>query len=134
MNKSFKLEDIEEVVKDLLDDIQKNSFRVLGFSGDLGAGKTTFTKELLRQLGHAGSVASPTFVLRRDYEAGRKVIHIDAYRLDKPEHIFQVISKDELADKNNLIIVEWPEKSENIFDTIYTFEHIDENTRKISRK
>lgn len=148
MERIFKLEEIESVVNEILSLIPNPSPKekgvVIGFSGNLGAGKTTFTKELLRQLGHTGSVASPTFVLRRDYKTplapletrGGKVqniIHIDAYRLEKPEQIYQVISKEELADKNNLVIVEWPEMSENIFDAIYLFEHVDENTRKISK-
>jgi tRNA threonylcarbamoyladenosine biosynthesis protein TsaE len=133
------------VVEEFLKSLKET---VIGFSGNLGAGKTTFTKELLKQLGFQGSVISPTFVLRRDYEVQKspqpplkggvtnalKIIHIDAYRLEKPEQIYQVISKEELRDKNNLIIVEWPELSENIFDDIYLFEHVDENTRKISKK
>ncbi len=143
--KVFKFEELESVVEEFLDYLTpplltKERSLVLGFSGNLGAGKTTFTKEFLKQLGHMGSVASPTFVLRRDYKTKdqKNVIHIDAYRLEKPEHIYQVISKQELADKNNLIIIEWPEKvyennvGENIFDYIFLFEHVDENTRKIT--
>jgi tRNA threonylcarbamoyladenosine biosynthesis protein TsaE len=157
MNRSFKIEEIESVVKEFLEDIKSpqpslnkegvNAI-VLGFSGNLGAGKTTFTKEILKQLGHNGNVASPTFVLRRDYEIKphpnspinrggvvRNVIHIDAYRLENPEHIYQVISKGELGDKNNLIIIEWPEKvSKDLFDKVFLFEHVDEDTRKISLK
>lgn len=67
-----------------------------------------------------------------DTEGVRRIIHIDAYRLEKPEQIYQVVSKEELADKNNLIMVEWPELADNIFDKVFLFEHVDENTRKIS--
>ncbi len=133
MQKVYKISELEEAVKFFLQNLGDS--RVLGFSGNLGAGKTTFTKELLKQLGFSGSVISPTFVLRRDYEIdNKKIIHIDAYRLEKLEHIYQVISKEELQNKNNLVIVEWPELSENIFDAIYLFQHVDENTRKISKK
>lgn len=134
MERVFKLEEIESVVGEFLGLV--NDKKVLGFSGNLGAGKTTFTKEVLRQLGYDGGVPSPTFVLRRDYDLpNRKIIHIDAYRLESPEQIYQVLSKDELADEKNLIIVEWPELADlNIFDDIFLFEHIDENTRKISKK
>ena len=134
----FKIEELEEVVKIFLESLDYSN--VIGFSGNLGAGKTTFTKELLKQLGFSGNVISPTFVLRRDYELEnsgynyKKIIHIDAYRLEKPEHIYQVISKEELKNKENLVIIEWPEKSENILDAVYLFEHIDENIRKISKK
>ena len=133
MERTFKIEELGGVVRDFLNSLDEK--RVFGFSGNLGAGKTTFTKELLKQLGHEGNVISPTFVLRRDYKAGNiNIIHIDAYRLEKPEHIYQVIPKKELEDKKNFIIVEWPELSENIFDAIYLFEHVDEDTRKISKK
>ncbi len=134
MERVFKLEELESVVGEFLGLV--NDKKVLGFSGNLGAGKTTFTKEVLRQLGYDGGVPSPTFVLRRDYDLpNRKIIHIDAYRLESPEQIYQVLSKDELADEKNLIIVEWPELADlNIFDDIFLFEHIDENTRKISKK
>jgi tRNA threonylcarbamoyladenosine biosynthesis protein TsaE len=137
----YKIEELGEVVKFFLSHL--GGGRVVGLSGNLGAGKTTFTKELLKTLGHEGNVVSPTFVLRRDYDLGvgvgwGRLIHIDAYRLEKPTQIYQVISKEELVDKNNLVFVEWPENifdgvvGENIFDKIILFEHVDENTRKIS--
>ena len=65
MQREFKLSEVENVAKEFLD-LQNSG--VIGFSGNLGAGKTTFTKEILKQLGHEGNVISPTFVLRRDYE------------------------------------------------------------------
>lgn len=147
MQRVYKLEELGDVVGEFLESLTPSPSpgergKVVGFSGNLGAGKTTFTKELLRQLGHVGSVASPTFVLRRDYsvplllkEGLGVVIHIDAYRLENPEHIYQVIGKEELADKNNLIIIEWPEKiPQELLSEIYEFEHVDENTRRLSKK
>jgi tRNA threonylcarbamoyladenosine biosynthesis protein TsaE len=116
----------------------KNKFHnVVGLSGDLGAGKTTFTKHLLKKLGYTGSVPSPTFVLRRDYELNdknfKRLIHIDAYRLEKPEDFYQVVNKEDLLDKKNLVVVEWPEKTEkNIFDKVFKFDHVSENLRRIS--
>lgn len=152
MDKNFRLEEIQNIVEEfvsfLLTNTVANKATVVGFSGNLGAGKTTFTKELLKRLGFEGNVVSPTFVLRRDYlpdvslvKLGgiNNIIHIDAYRLEKPEQIYQVISKEELADKNNFVIIEWPEKvfdnensvGENIFDKIFYFEHVDESTRRL---
>ncbi len=64
----------------------------------------------------------------------RQIIHIDAYRLETRSQIYQVIGTEELADKNNLILIEWPELSENIFQKIFLFEHISETERKISVK
>lgn len=283
MEKAFKLEELEKTIEAFLEYIEANKKRILGFSGNLGAGKTTFTKKILEKLGHTGGVPSPTFVLRRDYEIGpsplltspsrggdvpltylankqnydslkshavqmrknptkaedilwdhlrkdklgvrfrrqhlidnfivdfinlpnkliievdgaihdeqmekddertkvlqslgfkvirfsnkeilenidgvlkeidrnlqvlpggedlgganvrrTKLIHIDAYRLEKPEHLFQVISQEELNDQKNFVIIEWPEKVDGkIFDEIFIFEHVDESTRKISTK
>lgn len=71
---------------------------------------------------------------RTNKEGVTKIIHIDAYRLEKPEQIYQVVSREEVADKNNLVLVEWPELSENIFQKIFLFEHVDEDRRKISIK
>ena len=135
MKRTFKVEDIESVVEDFLNSL--GEAHVIGFSGNLGAGKTTFTKSLLKKRGSGVNVVSPTFVLRRDYDLGdkevtHKVIHIDAYRLEKPEQIYQVISKEELANKNNLIIIEWPEKvNQNIFDRIYKFDHVSDTERSL---
>lgn len=141
MNKTFTLEEIDSVAKEFMDFLERDEgarearATVLGFSGNLGSGKTTFTKKLLENMGHSGGVPSPTFVLRRDYQLQDKnIIHIDAYRLENPENLYQVISKEELNNKGNLVIIEWPEKVDrNIFDHIILFEHIDENTRKISK-
>lgn len=142
MNRSFKLEEIKEVAEEFLSFLEDKSgggaaAQVIGFSGNLGSGKTTFTKKVLKQLGHVGGAPSPTFVLRRDYDVkdGKKVIHIDAYRLEYPENLWQVISKEEIENPNNLIIIEWPEKiDQDLLDEIFLFEHIDENTRKITKK
>jgi very-short-patch-repair endonuclease/tRNA A37 threonylcarbamoyladenosine biosynthesis protein TsaE len=65
----------------------------------------------------------------------KNIIHIDAYRLETHSQIYQVVTKEELADKNNLILVEWPEKVDmSIFDRIFLFEHVSETERKISIK
>lgn len=133
----YKENELDKVVEYFLKETE--GLNIIGLSGNLGAGKTTFVKALLKSLGVAQNVVSPTFVLRRDYEArfaqqNMHVVHIDAYRLEKPEQIYQVITKEELEDKNNLVIVEWPELSENIFQKIFLFEHVDEDTRKISIK
>ncbi len=62
----------------------------------------------------------------------KKLIHIDAYRLERPEMLSQVLTKEELEDKNNLIAIEWPEMVDNnIFNLIFKLEHISEEERKI---
>jgi tRNA threonylcarbamoyladenosine biosynthesis protein TsaE len=86
---------------------------VIALSGDLGAGKTTFVQAIAREFGVVDQVNSPTFVIEKIYacEQGpfQRLIHMDAYRL-KDVHELEALGWHELiADKTNLVLVEWPE-------------------------
>ena len=79
--------------------------------GDLGAGKTTLTRGVLRALGHSGAVKSPTYTLLEPYEVGtRKIYHFDFYRINDPDEL-DFIGIDELVEEAALKIVEWPERA-----------------------
>jgi tRNA threonylcarbamoyladenosine biosynthesis protein TsaE len=83
-------------------------------SGDLGAGKTTFTQALARELGVEETVASPTFVIEKVYrlkgQRWQRLIHIDAYRLRFAKELRVLGWEQLLADPGDLIVLEWPEK------------------------
>jgi tRNA threonylcarbamoyladenosine biosynthesis protein TsaE len=90
---------------------------VIALYGDLGAGKTQFTRGLLIGLGGNGhDVSSPTFVLLNVYDTARpglKIFHLDAYRVHSSDD-FDAIGFSELLDQNGVVVVEWPSRVEDL--------------------
>ena len=88
---------------------------VIAFTGDLGAGKTAFTRGLARGLGISERVTSPTFTIVNEYEGGRlPLFHFDMYRLGSSDELFDIGWEDYLA-RGGVCAVEW---SENVADAL----------------
>lgn len=109
------LHDLKEEVARLLQTLaRKEGATLITLSGDLGAGKTAFVKEIASALGVEERVTSPTFVIMKIYDlVGQKfdrLVHIDAYRLKGEKHLKVLGWDDLLKDSGNLICMEWPEQ------------------------
>lgn len=135
--------EINKVTKELLKRIKepKDKARMLALYGNLGAGKTTLVQDIAREVGIKEKVVSPTFVIMKIYNLKKsseyfnlfqKIVHIDAYRLDSYKDLEKIAWASFVNDKNNLIIIEWPEKiKEGLTGEVVSLklEHIDEETR-----
>ena len=89
---------------------------VIAFTGDLGAGKTAFTRGLARGLGVEERVTSPTFTIVNEYEGGRlPPFHFDMYRLGSADELFDIGWEDYLA-RGGVCAVEWSEHAEGAFE------------------
>ena len=140
--------------------LSTDSATVIGLYGNLGAWKTTFTQCVAKELGITEMITSPTFVIEKIYRIEHisptafpqgyqttspqsfpqfklpftQLIHIDAYRLEKGDELRILGFEALLCDPKNLILIEWPERVEEIMpkDHIqFKFEFVDENTKTI---
>ena len=100
-------------------------------SGDLGAGKTTFTQGLAIGLKIDKTVSSPTFTIMKNYHGTYNLNHIDAYRL---EGLHQDLGFEEMIAKEGICVIEWPDFVEDLWPNHYIkieFTYIDEFTREL---
>ena len=98
----------------LADTIRAGQGGVIYLVGPLGAGKTTLARALLRALGVEGAIKSPTYTLVEPYEvAGKKLLHMDLYRLSEPEELYGLGVFDDPPDCA-WWLVEWPEQGQGV--------------------
>lgn len=101
-----KVEEWQNVVNAILPQLQHS---ILFLKGNLGAGKTTFTQFLLKELGSQDVVSSPTYAIVNEYDTPKgPVFHFDLYRMNSPEEVDD-IGMDEYLNNSLLCIIEWPE-------------------------
>lgn len=137
-------DDLVAAAKQVLQSLKKRdrqSALVVSLIGELGAGKTTFSKSVAKELGIEEDITSPTFVIEKIYtlhQQGapfKRFVHIDAYRLDGAEDL-RVLGWDRLVqEKENLIFVEWADKVNEAIpegSPTIVFDIVDEHTRKLT--
>ncbi|RLD81908.1 MAG: tRNA (adenosine(37)-N6)-threonylcarbamoyltransferase complex ATPase subunit type 1 TsaE [Bacteroidetes bacterium] len=112
MNKNYFLEDISVIAKEIISSV---SSKTLLFYGEMGTGKTTLIKEIVKQLGVEDIAHSPTFSLVNEYLSlkGEIIYHFDFYRIEQEEEAYD-IGIEEYFYENNWCLIEWPEKVENL--------------------
>ena len=90
---------------------------VIAYSGDLGAGKTAFTRGLARGLGIEDPITSPTYTIVNEYPGKIPLFHFDMYRLGSSEDLFDIGWEDYLT-RGGVIAVEWSERVEDALDEV----------------
>ena len=131
MEKVIKVNNLEETIAlgnrlGLL--LQPNM--LLTLSGDLGAGKTTFTKGIGQGLGITKVINSPTFTILKQYQGRLNLSHFDAYRLEGQS---EDLGFEEILDSEDVCVVEWPEFLEDILPQerlAITIKRIDDSIRE----
>ncbi|MBZ9786550.1 tRNA (adenosine(37)-N6)-threonylcarbamoyltransferase complex ATPase subunit type 1 TsaE [Psychroflexus sp. CAK57W] len=117
MKLNYKLENLERIASEILE--QAKSKYIL-FSGEMGSGKTTLIKELVKKLGSHHQVSSPTFSLVNEYEGENSVIyHFDFYRIEDETEAYDMGFEDYLDD-SHYVFIEWPEKISNLWPEHYS--------------
>lgn len=111
---SHSLDDLHLVADKLIK--LANKHRVIAFTGNLGAGKTTLIREILAKLSISDFLGSPTFSLVNEYtnKNGETLFHFDFYRIKNEEEALDIGYNEYLEKKDTWVFIEWPERIENL--------------------
>ncbi len=125
MNKNYTLQEVSQIAKELIDQV---SDKILLFYGEMGVGKTTLIKELVKQLGSTDVVSSPTFSLVNEYLShdGATIYHFDFYRIKNEVEALDIGIEDYLYD-DNWCLIEWPDKVKNLLPLNAVAIHLSKN-------
>jgi tRNA threonylcarbamoyladenosine biosynthesis protein TsaE len=116
----YHFTEIDKAAAYIIQNIKSN---VILMDGEMGSGKTTLIKEIVRQLGSKDEVSSPTFALVNEYKASDKTIyHFDLYRLNDEIEALDFGIEEYLSDPNAYVFIEWFDIIENL---------LPENSQKI---
>ena len=135
MNKNYNINQIQNIAKEI---ISSAKHKILLFYGEMGTGKTTLIKEIVKQLGVDEVANSPTFSIVNEYlsRKGETIYHFDFYRIEDEEEVYD-IGIEEYFYNNHWCFIEWPEKVENLLplDAVSIYITINSNgTRNIQTK
>ncbi len=122
---NYSIEEIDKTAKIVLS--LNPSAKIFIFNGEMGSGKTTIIKALIKELGYEGTVSSPTFSLINEYSNGDKIYHFDFYRIKSRDELLD-IGIDEYISSNDWCFIEWP----NLIVGMLPDKHIELNIDVIS--
>jgi tRNA threonylcarbamoyladenosine biosynthesis protein TsaE len=124
------LDIIKEVATEFITKMGNN--KIFAFYGEMGAGKTTFIKQLCKNLGVNDEITSPTFSLVNEYQTNNDLIyHFDFYRIEKPEEALD-FGIYEYLDSGKICFLEWPEMIEELLpeETIKVYITLGKNNER----
>ncbi|MFA6520096.1 MAG: tRNA (adenosine(37)-N6)-threonylcarbamoyltransferase complex ATPase subunit type 1 TsaE [Candidatus Paceibacterota bacterium] len=130
---SKNAKETEKIAEVFMDELLKNPGKeegalVVGLSGDLGVGKTTFTQMVAKYLGVKNKVNSPTFVIIKKYVLKNKkhkfLFHLDAYRLKNEKELLHLGWDEIINNKEHLVLIEWPENVSKVIPKSSKFVYI----------
>jgi len=127
----YTLETLDSVSKQIIDATPHS--KIILFNGDLGTGKTTLIKELVKTLGFEETVSSPTYSLVNEYKTeDTSIYHFDLYRLEDEEELYS-FGIEEYLNTSHWLFVEWPNLLKPLIDENYyeiTINRLDNNNNK----